>query len=660
VTATLKPGFQKTASETYRPDIDGLRAVAVLSVIAYHFSSSILPGGYLGVDVFFVLSGYLITSILWREAIQNRLSIVRFYDRRVRRIMPALLFLLVATSFFATALLLPADLIGYGKSLLATLVFLANIYFWRDTDYFSRTAEQKPLLHLWSLGVEEQFYILFPAIIALLARFGRRSALAGVTAVTLASFALNVMALRIGGESPAFFLLPTRAWELGAGAMLAVIPARSRGPGIRSDEWMVETISIGGALLLVLGLCHPVRLFGVLPVALPVVFGTTALIYAASSRPPLINQALSWPPVVFVGLISYSLYLWHWPVIVFARYYLVRDLSAVEMCTALVLMLVMAVLSWRYVERPFRQRTMPIRKAALIVVGTSLALTAIASVTVVTSGLPQRLDPKAAGLNNAVGTNYRCPVNHYLAFGGARACQLNLPNRSVNEATVILVGNSHAQMYAPAWEKILVDRNLAGLLVPMNGCLPTVSANLNAACIAAAERQLSEITKLKSAKVVILGLNWAHGPNRIVSASGAILDNRNHAAVVDAINDLVGRLTQLGLKVVLIGPIQPPDWDVASELSRQMAFGRKTDRLTFAPAPLFRNSFGSVISGFEQRRDITFIRPDRIQCADDQCRFVIDGRSLFADDSGHIAMRELFRFDRIFALGLNSALALDK
>jgi peptidoglycan/LPS O-acetylase OafA/YrhL len=152
-------------------DVDGLRAIAVLSVIFFHLSKSVLAGGFLGVDMFFVLSGFLITSIIWREVQLKEFSILRFYDRRMRRILPALLAVLFLTTIASTILLLPADLIGYSRSLVATLTFVANIYFWRDTDYFSRDSQDKPLLHMWSLEVEEQFYIFFPLLLVFLARF---------------------------------------------------------------------------------------------------------------------------------------------------------------------------------------------------------------------------------------------------------------------------------------------------------------------------------------------------------------------------------------------------------------------------------------------------------------------------------------------------------
>jgi len=211
----------------YRPDIDGLRAIAVLSVIIYHLSHAILPGGYLGVDVFFVLSGYLITAIIWREIAIGDFSILRFYERRIRRIMPALLAMIFIVTAVATLLLLPVDLIGFARSLFATLGFVANIYFWRDSNYFSSVADEKPLLHLWSLGVEEQFYLIFPLLLLLLARKAKSWAILAMGCLCIASFASNVFALKVDGSSPAFYLLPTRAWELGVGAFIALLPPQS-------------------------------------------------------------------------------------------------------------------------------------------------------------------------------------------------------------------------------------------------------------------------------------------------------------------------------------------------------------------------------------------------------------------------------------------------
>ncbi|MGA2399435.1 MAG: acyltransferase family protein [Steroidobacteraceae bacterium] len=630
----------------YRPDVDGLRAIAVLAVVFYHLSRQGLAGGYLGVDMFFVLSGYLITAIIWRETQEGRFSIVRFYDRRIRRIVPALLLVLVTTTAVSAVLLLPSDLVGYAKSLLATLIFCANVYFWRDTNYFSAAAEQKPLLHLWSLGVEEQFYILFPLILILLARWCPRRALFVVAGLSIVSLVADMMALRTGNGLPAFFLLPTRAWELGVGACIALLPSA---PAPR--ERTADLLATFGALLVVGALVHPLDSYWFFPVGLPAVVGTALLIVAGNQEIPLANRLLRLRAVVFVGLISYSLYLWHWPVIVLSQYYLVRPFTPLEMAGALGLMGACAALSWRFVERPFRSKTLPTRKVRLVAVTGALALAAAAVAFLAEKGLPGRLSAEAAVLNQAVDTNYRCALGDYLAFGASRACTLNLPSLRPADAEVVLLGNSHAQMYAPVWASILAERGQAGLLVPLNGCLPTVEANISTPCVDSAKSNLDELSKLTRARTVIIGLNWDHGANDLLDPNGRTLDNRDDRSFEHALDDLIDRLQGMGKRVVLIGPIAKPGWSVASVLSRQIAFGHEADHRTFLPASDFEHRFGALIRHFAARNDISFVRPDEVQCPADRCYYVLDGRSLFADDD-HIATAELPRFRAIFEAAL--------
>jgi peptidoglycan/LPS O-acetylase OafA/YrhL len=635
----------------YRPDLDGMRAIAVLSVIGFHLHRSTIPGGYLGVDMFFVLSGFLITSIIWREALAGNFSIALFYDRRIRRIMPALLVLLVVTTIVATLLLLPADLIGYAKSLIAALAFVANVYFWRDSDYFSRAAEEKPLLHLWSLAVEEQFYILFPLLLVLLARRLPKVALPVVIALTLGSLAAYVLAVFIGAGSPAFFLLPTRAWELGFGAAIALLQSRTHLPRVT-----VAPLAALGVALVAIGIARPLDPYGLMPAALPVVVGTTLIILTGRGSPSLVNRALAAQPLVFIGLISYSLYLWHWPIIVAGQYYLVRDFNSIEMLLAVALMGAAAIASWHFVERPFRSSAIPIRRVRWTALGGCAAMAAAAAVLVGSGGLPQRMSPDVAEINASVGTNYRCPISEYLSFGFSRACLMNLPSRDSAHADVVLVGNSHAQMYAPIWSSILEARHLHGLLVPVNLCLPTIAANVSRECAETARRNIAELTKLRRARVVVVGLTWEHHDDHLVDPSGQVLDNRGNRALVAALDDLIARLQGAGKVVILIGPIAEPGWDIASIVSRERAFGHASNRRLFRPAAEFEQAFGAAIRHFAARGDIGFARPDLVQCRGNRCDFMIDGRSLFAD-SNHLAAPQLPRFRASFESALIQGLA---
>ncbi|CCV14977.1 SGNH hydrolase domain-containing protein [Mesorhizobium sp. STM 4661] len=294
---------------------------------------------------------------------------------------------------------------------------------------------------------------------------------------------------------------------------------------------------------------------------------------------------------------------------------------------------------------------MPVRTVCLAAAGGAGVLAALASVLIWSNGLPGRMSGEAAAINAAVGTNYRCPVQNYLRLGESRACVLNLPSRDPADADVVLLGNSHAQMYAPVWESILAERGLNGLLVPANGCLPTVSVNISRGCIDVAAGNLRELGKLSKAKTVILGLTWAHAEKGLVDADGKRLDNRDDVELVRGLDDLIGRLRGFGKKVVLIGPIAYPGWDLPSELSRDLAFGRPLEKLTYLPAGEFQRQYGAVVQHFQTRRDIGFARPDTVLCDASKCNYVLDGRSMFADAS-HIAEAELFRFRSIFTEAL--------
>jgi peptidoglycan/LPS O-acetylase OafA/YrhL len=627
---------------TYRADVDGLRAVAVSAVILYHFSALALPGGYLGVDIFFVLSGFLITSIIWSEIDTKRFTIARFYERRLRRIMPALLCVLCVTTFAALALLLPADLTNYAKSLIATLAFVPNVYFWRDTDYFSRAAEEKPLLHLWSLGIEEQFYVLFPLLLVVLARFWRPGTLPVVILATLASLAINILLNTLGGANPAFFLLPSRAWELGAGAILALLPAHALSYGLGATM-----AAIVGFVLIVLGLWWPVPVYPGMPAALFSVAGTSLIIWSGMRTVTPIGQLLSLQPIVLLGKISYSLYLWHWPIIVFARYYLVRELGPVESLAAVVLMLCCATASWWFVERPFRDRNTRIR----LVIGSGLVGTAVLSVAglavVALKGLPARLPTDAAEINAAVGTNYRCPISHFMPFGGSRACVLNLASRTPAEVEIVLFGNSHAQMYAPLIETIVAAKGIKGLLVPMNGCLPLIDVNTDPECLRMARLNLEEIEKLPVLKTVVLGLTWDHEARSLVNGMGRRIEKGWRETFMAGIDNIVDRLEHSGKRVILVGPLAFPGWDIASVISRERAFGRPPSRQPSVAKADFMQRYGETLAHYRTKLGNRFVMPHEVQCDELNCHFLMGNRSLFADDN-HIAEAELALFRERF------------
>jgi len=642
-------GSADAHQSAYRPDIDGLRAVAVLSVIAFHLSGNWLPGGYLGVDIFFVISGYLITNVIWREALSGNFSIARFYERRIRRIAPALCVVLLAVSAVSAALLLPVDLVGYTKSLFASLGFVANIYFWRDTNYFARTAEFKPLLHLWSLGVEEQFYIFFPLLVLLCTRLRRGLLLPTVVILSLFSLAADATLIRVGGSAPAFYLIPTRAWELGAGSLLTLLPA-SR-PLSAALRHLLATAAAG---LLLLALLYPAfTLHEHVPEALWAVLGSSLVLFLGSVGGNWLSRALSSSLPVGIGLISYSLYLWHWPILVFLRYYLVAEPGAPALAAAVALMFLLAYLSWRFVERHFRNRTMPVRQVLVWTCSGSLAVALFAAVLLANHGFPVRLNAETSRINSAVDTNYRCGVSDMLPFGGSHACVLNLPSRRAADASLVLLGNSHAQMYAPLVADALRAHQINGLLVPVNSCLPTPDFNESIRCMGIARSNLDSILALPNLRTVVLAMTWRFVPI-MLTPSGSVPASSQPAAFLAALDSLIATLRSHGIHVVIIGPLAEPKWDVASDLSRALAFHRPVTQPLFTPLSDFLAENGAYISHISAQADVTFIRPDLVECQSARCDFLRDGRSIFSDNN-HVAAGSLYLFAPEFNTGLEQA-----
>ena len=646
----VRPEQKCRDASAYRADIDGLRAVAVLSVIAFHMYRPFLPGGYLGVDIFFVISGFLITKIIWQELQGGHFSIASFYVRRIRRIAPALLGVLIVSSLASYAILLPIDLLGFARSLLASLAFVANVYFWRDTNYFSRVAEEKPLLHLWSLGIEEQFYIFFPILLILLRRYGNSVALLWTATLVVLSFVMNCFLLHIGGAAPAFYLLPTRAWELGVGALCAIAPTGNAG-----NRRLMVLLSIAGAAFVALAVLNADLLqVPEVPIATPVVLGTAALIWSGRDVTTPTGRLLSTPALVTIGLASYSLYLWHWPILVLSKYYLVRDLRAPEILVAAIVTLAVAMVSWRYVERPFRSSRLPTSNVLVFSAVTSIVVCGLGAAMIFENGFPSRLNASAALINAAVGTNYRCAVGDYLYLAQSRACVLELPSRDPSDADVVLIGNSHAQMYAPAVSKLLRRQMLHGLLVPANSCLPTWGVNISSDCAELAMRNIEAVAALKRARVVVIGTTWTEplaGGNEVESR--AIGDR-----FLIGVDATIAHLRAAGKKVVLIGPLAVPGWDVASITSRSLAFGRPVENDNFFPEDAFLKQYSGALSHFERRGDVEFVRPDRIQCRLGRCEYFLSGESLFADDN-HLAASALHWFEPILDEAIQRALEDD-
>lgn len=369
----------------YRREIDGLRALAVLPVIFFHAGFHGFAGGFIGVDVFFVISGYLITSLILVDLAEGNFSLTRFYARRARRILPPLFLVMLACVPLALLTMLPSQYEDFSRSLMAVSLFVSNLFFWRESDYFAADATEKPLLHTWSLGVEEQYYMLFPLFLMLAWRFGKHRLFYLLVATTFISVALCEYASR-AAPTANFFILPTRAWELLIGALGATLAMHA--PRERNN--LFSLLGLGMVVTSIMLYDENLRLPS-LYTLMPVI--GTALILLYGTTGTWVARLLSWRGFVAIGLISYDAYLWHQPLFAFVRIYSLTTPSTLMMLGVIALSLVLAALTWRYVERPFRDRRyryyISNRPALMMGCATALLLLAMGAYGYLTHG---RLD----------------------------------------------------------------------------------------------------------------------------------------------------------------------------------------------------------------------------------------------------------------------------
>ena len=343
----------------YRKEIDGLRAIAVLPVIFFHAGFEVFSGGFVGVDIFFTISGYLIASIIIEDIENKKFSLLNFYEKRARRIIPALYFVLFLVCIFATIIMLPSQLKDFGQSLLATIAFLSNVYFYIKTDYWAQSSEFLPLLHTWSLGVEEQFYFIFPIILCIFWRCGKRSIFLILTAIILISLIFSEWCWRNNANAN-FYLVHTRAWELLLGSISALIIKKI---GVKNNNFL----SFLGLVAILFAIFYYDRTtpFPSLYALVPVIGVMLLIIF--SNKETVVAEILSIGPLVMIGLISYSAYLWHQPILALYRVYKFNDdISIFAKLVIMILTFAMAFFSYRYIERPFRREGGISRKFLLL------------------------------------------------------------------------------------------------------------------------------------------------------------------------------------------------------------------------------------------------------------------------------------------------------
>lgn len=451
----------------YRAEIDGLRALAVIPVILFHAGFDEFSGGFVGVDVFFVISGYLITNIIISELEDNRFSIVNFYERRARRLLPALFFVMLCCIPFAWLWLNPTDLKDFGESLIAVSTFSSNFLFWLESGYFETKAELKPLLHTWSLAVEEQYYILFPVFLIAMWRMGSKYIITSLIIIFLVSFGIAEWSLT-NMPSSAFFLLPSRGWELLIGVFTAFYLKNN---SFFKSHILNQTISILGLGMIIYSIIifEKNTVFPGFNALIPTI-GTALIILTAVSR-TFVHKILVLKPIVAVGLISYSAYLWHQPLLAFAKYRIVYQMSELFILALCSLSIFVAWLSWRFIEKPFRDKKRISRK---IIFQSSLISIFIFSVVGFLlhyeNGYPNRAnfsqELSASFKRPALDNCFDLPFNHDADKWG---CNLGAHKDKVD---YILFGDSHALSLKSMIDEIGKKNNTMIFFTGSSGCIP--------------------------------------------------------------------------------------------------------------------------------------------------------------------------------------------
>lgn len=617
---------------SYRPDIDGLRAIAVLAVIFHHFKFPGFSGGYVGVDVFFVISGYLITKIILSDLDKGAFSIASFYERRARRILPALATVLFFCLIAGYLLLLPNNFENLGQSTAAAALSLGNVFFWLKTDYFSAGTEIMPLLHTWSLGVEEQFYLFWPLILTWSVKFTRSKQLALVIAILLFSLIASEMSLHFQEKRNAFFLPQFRIWELLIGGALAFLK-----PRIPRRLDIVLTGIVFTILLCSIYLYTPETFFPGLAALIPCL-STFALIYLGGEKNKLTTLLLANRLATYIGKISYSLYLWHWPIIVFFRLILSRSPNYIESALLIFLTWVLSHLTWRFIEQPFRIRkprqSEPIKPLLLATAGIAIFFS-IGLMIHLSNGMPKRLNISAQFYNSFI--KYEGQISSECLgselYSQPQNCLLGHSFKMDNPHTIYW-GDSHAAHLLPHFNAQLESNNKSGVAAIKYGCAPLLNLkdhlpkSFRKECTQFNNRVFDAIKSNDHVKGVVIVANW----------SGIDDSNQSktfHKKVIEQLANMVKQLTNRDIKVTLYGPLPTSDFEPTMCLATSAFLGLNKSRCNSKPLAI--GSLASELNlHFRSLSDdnnlVDFVDLEAALCDEQGCIVEIDNIPLYRDD----------------------------
>jgi peptidoglycan/LPS O-acetylase OafA/YrhL len=641
----------------YRPDIDGLRALAIVPVILFHCD---LPGwrsGFAGVDVFFVISGYLITGQILRDLEQGTFTFAGFYARRARRIVPALALVATATLVAGWIWFFPTNYRDLGRSVAMLAAFASNVFFWIKAGYFTAPAETKPLLHTWSISIEEQFYLVIPALVWTAWRWrhgGVVVALVGCLAASLAT----ALGRSASDADAAFYLIQSRAWELAVGCLAATVPTdRLR----RLPPATLELAAVFGLVLVLAGLALSSPGGGwPAPQALVPCLGTAALLVANDGGTTAVGRILALPLLVAIGLRSYSLYLWHWPFLAFARYASEEPVGPVAACAIAALSVPVACASFRFVEQPCRRAAIAALPRVVLPTAALLlaALAGAGAVVSATDGAPGRMGSPGGGFEaDATVAESRAAMCGAVAVPAPAAdmfCRLGTVAN--DRPKLLLVGDSFADMYLATFRTLSArfDREVWFLRDSRTRLDGRFFAALEAGGVGDVVVAYSWRRAMQAGIPELSRSRGSGLPSRRLGYDPLALVRDHRAEFRDGLAHVVDRFVAAGMRVYVVDT--PPSYPVSVPLKLGLLVHRGRDPASFGMPLADHAAMLAPVHGFfddlAARGLVELLRPTDILCRDGRCVAWRDGHSLYSDDahlSAYGADLVAPIFERVFA-----------
>ncbi len=634
----------KETVKSYRRDIDGLRAVAILLVVLYHSGVTFLSGGFIGVDVFFVISGFLIGGIIYTELNNKTFSYSQFYTRRIKRIAPALLVMLLFCSIFAYFYLSPLELKDFSLFSSSTILSVPNVMLWHKTNYFSPNAELNPLLMTWSLGVEEQFYIFLPIILSIIIKLNRK-VVASVAIISIISF-ISCVILTKTNPLFSFFMLPTRAWELGLGVMLSIMHKEGR---LNSLSLKVKELLfiIGLALIIFAAINFDKHTsFPGYAATLPVLGSLLIIIGNGRISSILLGNSV----MTFIGLVSYSWYLWHWPLLSFSRLGINGQLSVYSGLLISLVALFIAYLSYLFVEIPFRKGfKFTNKKIILGYLAISMLMLFPTSISYLLQGIPQRVNPAVAQaeVDKLDRIADRCLVGYgSTSYSKDKSC---LPNSQ--QDAVALVGDSHAAALRGGVEQYARKTNMGVYQLTKASCpmLLGVTRMMDSypshatECETYNKKVLDLITNSEKIKTVVISAFWDSGIDDSDGSYTAVNTGQNGLnALASGLNNVIQKLTDSGKKVILVKDVPFLQFNVVRAIDNQQIPLRRAVNELIQPESLNNEStndyrlpkeqVNALLASVASDHRIEVFNPVQNLCNTSGCKFQSNNRPFYYDN----------------------------